>query len=346
MARRAVNPHGCAGLTVPPVLPTAGVPQGVLLVREWGAPPPTATPPDPPVACAFRVIFPIRYRIYETQHRRNGSIRTGGDVLAARPKSETLSTGMPVSTASSPGSWPATTSSGRWTPSRTTSPSSILRPRRARRREAPRLLPLRPPPGAGSPGDRRGGPPPAPRRRVRDLHRPDPQGDRGGGQRRLLRLRLPVGPGRRLVQRPDAGQLLHGHLPLPLRDGDVHLLRPAAGRPLVRRRLLHPRHDADPDRRLPARQADVHPPAEGRPAFLPDDVPPACPGREGVPARHRERRPVGGPGGPLEAARGRRPADAGPLGPQVPPGAGAIDEVRPAAAPGGRRRRSSAGISG
>src|SRR3989304_5811523 len=37
------------GLTVPPVLPTAGVPQGAHYVREWGAPPPAATPPDPPV---------------------------------------------------------------------------------------------------------------------------------------------------------------------------------------------------------------------------------------------------------------------------------------------------------
>src|SRR5664280_1670186 len=42
------------GLTVPPVLPTAGVPQGAHFLREWGAPPPAATPPDPPVACAFR----------------------------------------------------------------------------------------------------------------------------------------------------------------------------------------------------------------------------------------------------------------------------------------------------
>jgi hypothetical protein len=76
VARRAVNLHGCAlphsalpPAAAPPYLlgaqplrernpggrphcaprsSYAGVPQGVLLVREWGAPPPPATPPDPP----------------------------------------------------------------------------------------------------------------------------------------------------------------------------------------------------------------------------------------------------------------------------------------------------------
>ena len=87
VARRAMNLHGwrCTGLTVPPVLPTAGVPQGMYLVREWGVPPPAATPPDPPVvppffllrgyprerisygsgAGAFRAVFPIRCRTNE-----------------------------------------------------------------------------------------------------------------------------------------------------------------------------------------------------------------------------------------------------------------------------------------
>ena len=70
------------------------------------------------------------------------------------------------------------------------------------------------------------------------VHRQDPQRDRAGRARRLLRLRLPVRAGRRLVQRPDAGQLLHAHLPLPVRPGDDRLLRPAAQPPLV------PRHRA------------------------------------------------------------------------------------------------------
>ena len=48
VARRAMNPHGCA-------LPHF-------------APPPAATPPDPSVACAFRADFSIRYRIYETRY--------------------------------------------------------------------------------------------------------------------------------------------------------------------------------------------------------------------------------------------------------------------------------------
>src|SRR5512141_3075801 len=52
VARRAVNLHGCAlphsalppaatppdPPVVPPVFPTAGVPQGVEFIREWGAP--------------------------------------------------------------------------------------------------------------------------------------------------------------------------------------------------------------------------------------------------------------------------------------------------------------------
>ncbi len=55
---------------------------------------------------------------------------------------------------------------------------------------------------------------------------------------------------------------------------------------------------------------------------LPDDVPPPRPGREGVPPRHGERGALRGAGGPLEAARGRRLAHARHLGPEVPPGAG------------------------
>ena len=46
VARRAMNLHGCA-------LPHC-------------APPPTATPPDPPIACAFRAGFQLCYRSCET----------------------------------------------------------------------------------------------------------------------------------------------------------------------------------------------------------------------------------------------------------------------------------------
>ncbi|HEY6097304.1 MAG TPA: hypothetical protein VIU83_04555, partial [Candidatus Deferrimicrobium sp.] len=53
MARRAVHLHGCA-------LPHF-------------APPPAATPPDPPVAFAFRSAFPNHYRIYKTQHEVEGA---------------------------------------------------------------------------------------------------------------------------------------------------------------------------------------------------------------------------------------------------------------------------------
>ena len=40
-----------AGLTVPPVLPTAGVPQGSVVRPGVGRPPPAAAPPDPPASC-------------------------------------------------------------------------------------------------------------------------------------------------------------------------------------------------------------------------------------------------------------------------------------------------------
>ena len=86
----------------------------------------------------------------------------------------------------------------------------------------------------------------------------------------------------------------------------VDLLRPAARRALVRRRFVDPRHDAVADRRLPPQGPPLRPSAEGRPAFLPDDVSPPRPRREGVPPPHGERGALRGAGGPLEAARGRR----------------------------------------
>ncbi|MCK7578688.1 MAG: hypothetical protein MZV65_25035 [Chromatiales bacterium] len=73
-----------------------------------------------------------------------------------------------------------------------------------------------------------------------------------GRPRRLLRLRLPVRPGGRLVQRPDAGQLLHAHLPLSLRPGDGGLFRAAARTPFVPRHGADSRHDATVQRSLPA----------------------------------------------------------------------------------------------
>ena len=282
----------------------------------------------------------------------------GGDVLAARPKSETLSTGLPgldrVFTGILPGDnivWQVDVVED-YRPVR-----RPVRPRRDRPRETARLLPLRPPPRARPPGDRRGDPHPPSRSGLRNVHRPDPQGDRGGGPRRLLRLRLPLGPRGRLVQRPDAGQLLHGHLPVPVRPRHGDLLRPSARRTLVRRRLVDPRHDAAADRRLPPQGAPLRPPAEGRPAFLPDDVSPPRPGREGVPPPHGERGALRGAGGPLEAARGRRLAHARHLGPEAPPGAGSdrrgparraprggsAGDLRPASPDDGHPRRAPGG---
>ena len=57
MARRALNPHGCALPHLPPVLLTAGVPQGAHFLREWGRPPPAAPPPVPRFR-AFPLVLP------------------------------------------------------------------------------------------------------------------------------------------------------------------------------------------------------------------------------------------------------------------------------------------------
>ena len=60
VARRAMNLHGCAPASLcPPVLPTAGVPQGAHFLREWGAPPPAATPQEAggaPVTMDWRTV--------------------------------------------------------------------------------------------------------------------------------------------------------------------------------------------------------------------------------------------------------------------------------------------------
>ena len=64
VARRAVNLHGCALPHCAPRSSYGGGTPGSVLVREWGAPPPAATPPDPPVAYAFRAAF-RRYGIVD-----------------------------------------------------------------------------------------------------------------------------------------------------------------------------------------------------------------------------------------------------------------------------------------
>ena len=195
--------------------------------------------------------------------------------------------------ASCRGSAPATTSSGRWTRSRTTCPSS--RPFVARRargagealvyfrfaRHAPLV--------AGRATARRStGSHPAVgfESFTAEIHRVIED----GGPGRVLRVRLPLRPRGRLVLGPDARQLLHGHLPVPVRARHGHLLRAPARQPLARGGGLDPQHDAAPPRRLPPRAArSTSTRSRCRAAPVAHHVPAARAGGRRVPPAHRER---------------------------------------------------------
>ena len=192
--------------------------------------------------------------------------------------------------------------------SRTTSPLVLPFVARARAEGRPRrLLPLRPARAAARRGVGRRDPPHLAGPRLRELHRRHPPGHRGGRAGGLLRLRLPLRPGRRLVQRPDAGQLLHGHLPVPVRARHGGLLRA----PL--RTTTPPRRStpsAAPPRSWSTSSAAggtvyVHPlKVHGRhsPTMY---LPHVCEG-ETLPAPHRERRALRGAGRRGRPARSTR----------------------------------------
>ncbi len=206
---------------------------------------------------------------------------------------------------------------------------------RARRGEAARLLPVRPARAARRRGAGRRDPPALARGRVRELHDLDPPGDRGGRAGRVLRVRLPLRPRGRLVLGPDARELLHGDVPVPVRARHRDLLRAPARQPFPRGGRLDPEHDAAPRGRLHARGAALRPPAQGVRAPLPHHVPAARAGGRRVPPAHRERRPRRGA---LRArgAAARRGRAARSLGPEVPAGA---RRARRSARGGGARLR-------
>ena len=176
---------------------------------------------------------------------------------------------------------------------------------------------------------------------LRDLHRRDPQRDRTQGARRLLRVRLPLRPRRRLVQRPDAGQLLHGHLPVPVRPGDGHLLRAAPGSSFHRGGRGHSRHDADPARRVPAQRQALRASAQGLPAPLADHVPAPRLRQRRVPPIDGERGPVRDAGADHATAARLRFPHARRLGPHFHAGTGSPGRHPERRAPGERAARRS-----